>query len=277
MLSGAGAEVNRKGNALNMDATMELNENTADNIGVPEKPQGDIASVAEENKASARSVAKAAAVKAANGVSKEGGSGRKGTAGGDDHPTMADDILTVQGFKFSTLADAKTAEEEYKKMVYIRQRMNMNNPEEILAIYDKMIENGLFVTPVGVDFLMRVREYLTENGAIDSSRIRPIETGSLFTQRARNEARAAARPRVTTDLVEENRKLKNRYHIALATAIISVILVAAMFIVAKSSDNPNIINYRNAIENQYAEWEENLTQREQAVREKEEALKNGQD
>ncbi|MBR1523483.1 MAG: hypothetical protein IJ641_03390, partial [Lachnospiraceae bacterium] len=179
----------------------------------------------------------------------------------DKAEKIKDDVLTVQGFRFSTLADAKTAEEEYKKMVYISQRMNKDNPEEILAIYHKMIENGLFVTPVGVDFLMRVREFLVECGSIEPERIRPIETGSLFTQRARNEARAEARPRVTTDLVAENKNLKRKYYIALAVAIISVCLVAAMFVVARSSDNPNILNYKNAIENQYAEWEESLTER----------------
>jgi len=195
----------------------------------------------------------------------------------DGAEKIKDDVLTVRGFRFSALADAKTAEEEYKKMVYISQRMNKDNPEEVLAIYHKMIENGLFVTPVGVDFLMRVREFLVECGSIDPERIRPIETGSLFTQRARNEARAEARPRVTTDLVAENKNLKRKYRIAVAVAVISICLVAAMFMVARSSDNPNIINYKTAIENQYAEWEESLTEREKALREKEEAIKNGQD
>ena len=195
----------------------------------------------------------------------------------DGAEKIKDDVLTVRGFRFSALADAKTAEEEYKKMVYISQRMNKDNPEEVLAIYHKMIENGLFVTPVGVDFLMRGREFLVECGSIDPERIRPIETGSLFTQRARNEARAEARPRVTTDLVAENKNLKRKYRIAVAVAVISICLVAAMFMVARSSDNPNIINYKTAIENQYAEWEESLTEREKALREKEEAIKNGQD
>lgn len=185
------------------------------------------------------------------------------------------DLLTVQGFRFTALADAKTAEEEYKKMVYISQRMNKDNPEEILAIYDKMIENGLFVTPVGVDFLMRTREFLVDCGAIESERIRPIETGSLFTQRARNEARAAARPRMTVDLVEENKNIKRKYHIAIAVAIISVCMVIAMFIIARTSDNPNIINYKHAIENQYSEWEESLAIKEQELKEKENALNEG--
>ena len=235
--------------------------------------KGKIAKVAGENNAAAQSAPEASVMSSVSGSGASAGDKRAMDKAGK----MADDMLTVQGFRFSTLADAKTAEEEYKKMVYIKQRMNQNNPEEVLAIYDKMIENGLFVTPVGVDFLMRVREFLVDSGAIDLERIRPIETGSLFTQRARNEARAAARPRVTTDLVEENKKLKQRYYIALAAAIISMILVGAMFFVAESSDNPNILNYKNAIENQYAEWDESLTQREEELRQKEEALKNGED
>ncbi len=245
-------------------------------MDVQERIREKTGEVAVENYAAAGSASEASAVNTITGARKSSETPnidenipRKGV-------TSAEDALTVQGFKFSTLADAKTAEEEYKKMVYIRQRMNKDNPEEVLAIYDKMIENGLFVTPVGVDFLMRVREYLVESGAIDPGRIRPIETGSLFTQRARNEARAAARPRVTTDLVQENKNLKHKYYVALAAAIISMILVGVMFFVARSSDNPNILNYRSAIENQYAEWDESLNEREQALREKEEALENGE-
>ncbi len=230
--------------------------------------------VTGENAASAQSALKASAVNKMSGAEKASAAEQEKP---DRAEAMKEDLLTVRGFRFTAIADAKTAEEEYKKMVYINDHMNKENPEEVLAIYDKMIENGLFVTPVGVDFLMRIREYLMDCGQIEPERIRPIETGSLFTQRARNEARAEARPRVTTNLTEENRELKRKYHIALAAAIVSFILVLAMFIVAKTSDNPNIINYKEALENQYAEWDEALTQREAAVREKEEALKNGED
>ncbi len=232
--------------------------------------------VTGENIAAAQSAVEASAMNKVSGAGK-----RIGEEGAEDPSEgradkMEEDMLTVEGFRFTALADAKTAEEEYKKMVYIKEHMNRDNPEEVLAIYDKMIENGLFVTPVGVDFLMRTREYLVDCGQIAPERIRPIETGSLFTQRARNEARAESRPRVTTNLTDEIKEVRRKYHIALATAIIAVILVIAMFILANTTNNPNIINYRTAIENQYSEWEEALTQREQAVREKEEALENGE-
>ena len=238
---------------------------------------GKIEQVAAMNAEAADSANEAAAENTVSGseIASAGQQAENNTSDGAEK--IKEDMLTVQGFRFSALADAKTAQEEYKKMVYIRQRMNKDNPEEVLAIYHKMIENGLFVTPVGVDFLMRIREFLVECGSIDPARIKPIETGSLFTQRARNEARAEARPRVTTDLVAENKNLKRKYFIAVAVAVISVCLVIAMFVIARSSDNPNILNYKNAIENQYSEWEESLTVREKELKEKEEALKNGED
>ena len=37
--------------------------------------------------------------------------------------------------------------------------------------------------------------------------------------------------------------------------------------IAWNSDTPNIVNYRQAVVNEYSEWEQELTKREQAVRE----------
>lgn len=42
-----------------------------------------------------------------------------------------------------------------------------------------------------------------------------------------------------------------------------------MFAIAMKSDSPNILNYETAVVNKYALWEQELSEREQAVREKE--------
>ena len=54
--------------------------------------------------------------------------------------------------------------------------------------------------------------------------------------------------------------------------ILLVVLVLAMFVITLKSDNPNILNYRQAITNEYASWEQELTERENKVREKEQML-----
>ena len=194
------------------------------------------------------------------------------------------DPLVVSGIRYATAADSTAAREELKKIAYIEGRMNYSNPEEVLAIYDKMIANKLFVTPSGFEFLSRVRAFLIEQPGISPERIRPIETDSLFTQRAKNEVRSAARTPVEPEVRRELERARANMRISVILNIMLAILVAAMFCIAIGSDNPNILNYKNAIENQYSAWEENLTEREMAVRAKEKELgmeqteaENGQD
>ncbi len=50
-------------------------------------------------------------------------------------------------------------------------------------------------------------------------------------------------------------------------------MLIAMFVVALNADNPNILNYKSALENRYAEWEQELKEREAAVKLKERELK----
>ena len=45
-----------------------------------------------------------------------------------------------------------------------------------------------------------------------------------------------------------------------------------MFLITLKSDNPNILNYKQVLTNQYASWEQNLTERENRIREKEQEL-----
>ncbi len=190
--------------------------------------------------------------------------------------------LIVHGVKYASVHDATAAGEELKKIAYIEERMNYNNPEEVLAIYNKMIENKLFVTPSGYEFLFRIRDILKQYPEIDNDRIYPVITESLFTQRARNEARASLRPAASHDTREELKKTKNGFRTSVIINIFLVGLVIALFVIALNSDNPNILNYKTVLENRYAEWEENLSEREAQLKEREKQLgtesgKNGED
>ena len=180
--------------------------------------------------------------------------------------------LIVNGVKYSSPHDAAAAKEEIKKIEYIKSRMNFNNPTEVFAIYDKMIDNRLFVTPSGFEFLFEIRRFLEESPAIDNETIRAIQTDSLFTQRAKNEARAENRRAPEPDLKKELKNTRSGYRTSVIINIFLVLLVIAMFAIALNSDNPNILNYKNAVENEYAGWEEELTERENAVRQKEKEL-----
>ena len=70
---------------------------------------------------------------------------------------------------------------------------------------------------------------------------------------------------------EENKKdFKKIFSLILNIALIIVVIL--MFIIAVTSENDNIINYKSNITNRYAAWEQNLKERERTVREAEKRL-----
>ena len=66
---------------------------------------------------------------------------------------------------------------------------------------------------------------------------------------------------------------KQREHTLLRSSLIvnaaMVILVFILFTITLKSANPNILNYEKALVNKYAAWEQNLSERENKVREAE--------
>ncbi len=216
-------------------------------------------------------------VKAENRAASKGSDNARQVGKKDEEVLKADNSqLVVQGVRYASVHDAAAAREELKKIVYIKSRMNYNNPEEVLAIYNKMIENRLFVTPTGHEFLFEIRSFLIQCGSVDQDMIYTINTESLFTQRARNEARASLRPAYSPDTKEELKRTRNGYRTSVIVNIFLILVIIALFVIALNSDNPNILNYRTVVENQYADWEQNLEERERALKEKERQMESGQ-
>ena len=68
------------------------------------------------------------------------------------------------------------------------------------------------------------------------------------------------------------RELRARLRRSVILNIILVLLVIALFIITYTGKNANILNYEKVLTNRYAGWEQELTEREAAIREKERAL-----
>lgn len=55
--------------------------------------------------------------------------------------------LVVGGYRFDRLSDASEAALEIEKATYFEQRISGRSPENMLAIYDKVLDERIFVTP----------------------------------------------------------------------------------------------------------------------------------
>lgn len=178
------------------------------------------------------------------------------------------DNLLVNGYRFGSFKDAQIAEEEIKKAKYFETRLTGKTGRNRLAVYDQILDKKVFHTPIGWEYLRYMQEEMQGLG-ISEEEIRPIPMYLTFVHEEEQEAEKPVRQRIRPS---RRNDIMRKYRITLLLNVLLGILVVAMFAITINSDNPNILNYKNAIVNQYATWEQELTERENAVREKEQNL-----
>ena len=72
--------------------------------------------------------------------------------------------------------------------------------------------------------------------------------------------------------VSKNTKLRELLMFQRIAILLLIIIVIVMLTIAKKSDSPTILNYREKIQNEYASWEQQLKEKEQELREREKKL-----
>lgn len=184
---------------------------------------------------------------------------------------MSKEELTYEGYVFASPDDVELAKNEIKKIEYIRTKIGYKDIDMLVNVYNKALENKSFVTPVGLSFMHDLRAYILKNsdGEIELS---PIPLYTTFRRLSLSDKEPKVRTRVTKAQKEElDMKTKNR-NLRMVCAIL-VVVIALMVVITFTGSTPNILNYKQAITNQYAAWEQDLTEREKLIREKERELK----
>lgn len=176
-----------------------------------------------------------------------------------------EDDLVVEGYRFATVADAETARMELKKIENLEQRLDYRRPQNVLLVYNRAVDNRVFLTPVGFSYLQKMQKELLKWG-VPADKVRPVPLYATFSNKTANSRS------IRLSVAQRHPEYQGRFLASLLINIVLVVLVAAMVLFAWNTDTPNIINYRRAIENEYSEWEQELTQREQAVREEKRKL-----
>lgn len=172
----------------------------------------------------------------------------------------------VDGYLFLTKAEANVAKNEKERIEMLEKRMDYHSFEQVKAVYDKAIEDRVFKTPIGFNFLRKMQSTLVQKNR-KNEEIRPIPFYINFLPSVR-EKTSPAKARI-----EVKEKKNHSLAISVGINIGLVLAVIAMFYITLNAENPNILNYETALQNKYATWEQELTQRESVVREKERQLK----
>lgn len=175
----------------------------------------------------------------------------------------------LDGYRFSCDEDAEMASNELQKINMISSKLSANNPDNVLIVYNKCIQNNIFTTPVGIDYLKSLQSYLKKCESINQDDVMDIPIRISYADAL--ELKANNRYKDIDARVEKNYVKEFRF--SLFFNIILVAMVIAMFFIALKADNPNILNYQNAITNEYADWQQELEKKDVELRQREQQIK----
>lgn len=173
-------------------------------------------------------------------------------------------IMVVGGYSFTDENMAKQARTEAEGVQYVKARTDMSKPDQVFNVYHKLLQQRMFQTPVGYEYLKELQEYLKTIPGIRNEDIRPIPVADNLVVR---DTRGISE-RWSRRLEKEQNKLRMSV-VANFAFVVSILL---MFLITATSGQTSILNYEKKIQDKYAQWEQQLTQREKAIREEEQEL-----
>lgn len=128
-------------------------------------------------------------------------------------------MYNVEGFEFETKEQALQAKKEVEGVRYIKAQMQLDDPEVVRRLYQKLISQNVFETPVGLSFLSELQQYIQAHESANRSVIkmpshvepelfRESEVGDEFaTEKEAEEAREARKEAIRQEK-ENIRKAK---------------------------------------------------------------------
>lgn len=174
----------------------------------------------------------------------------------------------VDGFQFGTEKDAELAKNEQERIERLEEKLDYENQDMVNAVYQKAINNRVFRTPVGYVFLKKLQQILQENNDTPAN----IPVYGVYSMR---ESANPTVERVIASRKPAKQKNKQEFFSRRTSIFVNIILVfllIAVVAVSTIGSAPTVFNYENILQNRYAQWEQQLSEREQIIREKEKEL-----
>ena len=224
--------------------------------------------------------------------------------------SQKDTEYLVGGFRFQTAEEAEIARQEKQRITLLEVKLDYDNIASIAMLYEKAVRNQVFVTPIGMTFLSKLQKILVEHDrpegllAIPVEHVKKAEQDSAPAEQPLEEneiesvskedeelskeeplaeyehERGTVRLSILVDDLEKQlakkdkqiNRIMRRMKKSILLNFVLVGVVVLLFVIALTGENANALNYKRVLTDRYASWEEELKQREEAVREKEKEL-----
>lgn len=172
--------------------------------------------------------------------------------------------FVVDGYKFKARNDYEKALKEKETVAKFSVSILDMSTDELVRTYNKLTGKTYFTTPIGIDFLKKLRDQL-EVQAPDM----PLNSIPVSPQVRKINGVAKADYDEAEQTIHKQNLLKNKLVIVVAAL---VILIFGMIYVMATNPNTGYINAEDKVLDKYASWEEQLNAREKELIEREDRI-----
>jgi hypothetical protein len=180
----------------------------------------------------------------------------------------------IMGYEFDDKASADAAKNELEMISKIKSQGNMNNHKIALSVYNKLLEDNLFKTPIGLEYMRSLQKELLTVKTIDKSEIKAIKIKYETNSEQKPDRKITEYSKNTDKNKKAAQKYKDKFIKSLIVNIVLASIIVAMFLIVKYSHRFDEQAHRERIENEYISWEKDLKERESNIQQWE--LEHGQ-
>ncbi|WP_044934665.1 hypothetical protein [Pseudobutyrivibrio sp. LB2011] len=195
----------------------------------------------------------------------------------------------IGGYIFDDENKAKKAAKELKAVEYILGQIKDSDENAVLTVYKKLLNQRMFSTEIGMSFLAQLRQNLLDSEVFTPEDIPPVysleeppkdvtpeekteDTNSSSDEKVSKAKKEKADKKVVAKVTSDSseiKRLKAINKVLLILCIALLLCVLGMFYVSTTINSPTILDYEEKLIDKYSSWEQDLTEREEAIREKE--------
>ena len=195
---------------------------------------------------------------------------------------MLSEKRIVEGFVFENEEEYQLALKDAELFDILWNKIKKSDRNVATELYDTLLTSDKIKTVVGMYNVKMLQNYLIQNGYVSESEIIPIvgfvgrrvsTTDAMKSYEYSNRMKYMVNQKM-------NDKLE-KYKATVATlkvvVLILAVVIAVMFVVQANGGTANYASAKEAVIDEYSEWEQDLNDREKEVKEKEEELKSIED
>lgn len=170
--------------------------------------------------------------------------------------------FTFQGHTFDDEKQLIAAKKEAEAIEYLRSKTDFGNMNNLMKLYNRILDRDMMETVVGIEFLREIRNDLVGSGMFKEEQVRPVPLlPEVKKLKKRKEIQTRSRERTLLERSERQNTI-----LKVLCVFLSVLVIGMFVIVMTGKRSPLAIRYEEQLLNKYAAWAQELQEKEEFLR-----------